>query len=44
MHLKLKYVKGHKWIDTIKRFQWYNYEVYYIDLKWIKTEINNFKY
>ena len=31
--------KGDKWIDTIERFQWYNYEVYNIDLKWIKTEI-----
>ena len=35
----ITYVKGHKWIDTINRFQWYNYEVYYIDLKWTKTEI-----
>ena len=26
-------VKGHKWIDTIKRFQGYNYKVYCIDLK-----------
>ena len=33
------YVKGHKWIDTIELFQWYNYKVYYIDLKLIKTEI-----
>ena len=21
------YAKGHKWIGTIKRFQWYNYKV-----------------
>ena len=27
-------VKGHKCMETIKRFQWYNYEVYYIDLKY----------
>ena len=32
-------VKGDKWIDTIKCFQWYNYNVYYIDLRSIKTEM-----
>ena len=27
------HVKGHKWIDTIERFQLCNYKVCYIDLK-----------
>ena len=28
------YVKGHKWIDTMKKhFHGHNYEVYYIDLR-----------
>ena len=27
------YVKRNKWIDTIERLQWYNYKVYYIDMK-----------
>ena len=26
-------VKGHKWIETVKRFQYYKYEVYYIKVK-----------
>ena len=32
------YVKGHKWIDTKKHFQYYNYED--IDLKSIKKQNN----
>ena len=31
-------VKGYKWIDTLKPFQWYNYEIYYIDWRWIKKQ------
>ena len=27
-----RYVNRHNWIDTIKRFQLYKYENYYIDL------------
>ena len=35
------YDKRRKCIDIMKRFHWYNYEVYYIDMKSIKTITNN---